>query len=553
MHGSLGAQVRDTTLKKRDTTVTTKVPVGVDSLLNDSLAKKDSLHPPKPDTIKAPTAHVELPPDIGIARKLYWGRDSLFATGAVTLADLLTRVPGLTLFQTGWIASPSAAAYMGDFHRVRVFYDGFEMTALDPRAHGILDLSEINLWSADDVLVEVTADEVRIHIRSWRVRGTTPVTRTDVATGDQQTNLYRGFYGQRFNDGAAIQFGAQQYGTTPPNVFGSSSDQLGLIARIGWANPAWSVDAFAMRTSRHRGVIIADNFFGNPLNLTLADSILSHDSQRTDAYFRVAHGDPDTSAIWGQVMAVAQRFTYDGVRTILNPLTHADSLIAFGSLDTSVARGQYIASLGTVRGPLRVSASERLWSGGGRNISSPSVRASFTIGRLAISGYGEGRDADSIARTDITASFVPISFIAFTGSVGRVSDHRVNDSSFSTTYVRGEAGLRIHNLWLLGGILQRDSVRLTPATAFDSLFIGPQAATRDGGHRRDSRATVALHPDRRLGAPLERHDRVLPAALSNTQRAVRAHEPARSFSDQRLRADVLRGARVPVGRAIPGS
>jgi hypothetical protein len=462
---------RDTLIMRRDTTIRIPVPTRADSLLQDTLAKKDSLHPPKPDTIKAATAHSELPPDIGIARKLYWSRDSLFATGAITLADLLSRVPGLTLFNTGWIAAPSAMAYMGDFQRVRVFFDGFELRPLDPRSRGVLDLKVVNLWAADDVLVEVMADEVRVYINSWRVRGTTPVTRTDVSTGDQQTNLYRAFFGKRYNDGAGLQFAAQQYGTTPPSVFGTSSDQLGLIGRVGWANPAWSVDAYAMRTTRHGGIIISDQLISRPL----IDTILAHDWQRTDAYVRVAHGDPDTSAVWGQVMAVGSRFSYDGIRTfaIAQPKTALDSIRAFSPLDTGVFRAQYIASLGTVLGPLRVSATERLWAGGGTKLSSPSARASFTIGRLAITGFGEARDADSIARADVTGSFVPVSFIAFHGSAGRISDHRVTDSSFTTNYVRGEVGLRIFNLWLLGGAMRRDSTRLTPAAEFDTLFASP--------------------------------------------------------------------------------
>jgi hypothetical protein len=176
-------------------------------------------------------------------------------------------------------------------------------------------------------------------------------------------------------------------------------------------------------------------------------------------------------------MVVGSKFNYDGIRTFPNivaPKNRADSLLAFGPLDTAVFRGQYIASVGTVRGPLRVSATERYWTSGGRSISSPSVRASFTVGRLALSGYTEGRDADSIAHSDLSGSFVPISFIAFHGSVGQTSNHRVKDSTFTARYVRGEVGLRIHNLWLLGGILHRDSIRLTPAAAFDTLFIGPQ-------------------------------------------------------------------------------
>jgi len=34
--------------------------------------------------------------------------------------------------------------------------------------------------------------------------------------------------------------------------------------------------------------------------------------------------------------------------------------------------------------------------------------------------------------------------------------------------------LRVHNLWLLGGMLRRDSIHLTPAAQFDTVFIGPR-------------------------------------------------------------------------------
>ena len=98
--------------------------------------------------------------------------------------------------------------------------DDFEMPALDPRSGNVLDLSQVPLWSAEDVVVEQAPEEVRVYVRSWRVRNTNPETRTDVSTGDQQTNLYRGYYGRRYSNGAAFQFGAQQYGTSPASVFG---------------------------------------------------------------------------------------------------------------------------------------------------------------------------------------------------------------------------------------------------------------------------------------------------------------------------------------------
>jgi len=474
----LQAQV-DTT-RHRDTTLAVPVPVRADSILKDSLAKlarQDSIkRATKPDTIKPPIAHAELPMDIGIARKFYWNRDSLFGTGAVTLADLLDRVPGLTMLHAGWIAAPAIGSYMGDVRRVRVFYDGFEMPSLDPRTGGALDLTQINLWSAEDALIEQAPEEIRVYLRSWRVRSTSADTRTDVSTGDQQTNLYRGFFGKRFQGGGDLQFGAQQYGTTPPSVFGASSDQTGVVGRVGWADSTWSVDAFITHVGRHRGVITPDVRVA-----PTADSLPGVESSRNDAYVRVGRGDPDTSRVWAQAMIVESKYDYTGIRTdsIAQPKTAKDSAFNKTSLDTSNARTQYIVTAGTTRGPLRLSATGRAFTGGGRSMLSPSVRASYMLPRLAVSAFGQGKGLDSVSRADVTAQLTPLPFVSILASAGRASDSRVKDSSFAANYVRGEAGLRVRNIWLLGGVMRRDSVRLSPPRAFDTTFVpaGDAAAT----------------------------------------------------------------------------
>lgn len=478
MHGPLGAQVKDTLQKKRDTTLTIPVPAHADSLLRDSLAKLtrlDSIRLAKlkADSIKAPTAHADQPPEFSIGRRMHWNRDSLFATGAITLADLLDRVPGLTVLHAGWIAAPAVGAYLGDVRRVRVFYDGFEYPALDPRGGGALDLTQLNLWSVEDATVEQTPDEVRVYLRSWRVRNVDPQTRTDISTGDQQTNMYRGYFGKRWHNGGDFQFGAQQYGTTPPRRFGSSSDQTGVIGRVGLARQGWSIDAFVTRIGRHRGEIVGEAPDGGE-----GDSIPTVGSTRNDAYVRAAYGDPDTSAMWVQLMAVASKYDYSGVRTrsVTNPQTAADSAFNRTSLDTSVFRSQYVASAGTVRGPLRLSANARLSASAGKSLVIPSLRASFLTGRLGITGFAEGKSIDSVAHNDVTARFTPLSFIALLGGVGRTTDHRISDSSFTTQYERAELGLRIRNLWLIGGVLHRDSVHLSPASVFDTLYTTHRSA-----------------------------------------------------------------------------
>lgn len=372
----LGAQVRDTVTRRPDSVlVTMPVPPGADSLLRDSLAKRD-IRAERRDSVKAPLTHSEIPPEIGIAQKLRWTRDSIYTTGAITLADLLSRVPGVSLFQGGWIGAPATAAYLGDFRQIRVYYDGMELPVLDPRTGGVVDLTQVNIWAAEDVVLEQAPQEIRVYIRTWRVRLTTAETRTDASTGDQQTNLYRGFFGRRYNGGGNLQFGAQQYGTTPPSILGNSTDQIGLMARVGWANRWLSVDAFATTNSRHRGEI-----FGAIVNGQQLDTLPTLESTRTDAYLRLGHGDPDTSFVWGQAMGVVSSYRYTGIRNpLIIPVTHDDSILAQISLDTTISRAQYVATFGANRGPLRLSASERVYIGSGRpSRHPPYARASACV------------------------------------------------------------------------------------------------------------------------------------------------------------------------------
>ncbi len=481
----LGAQVIDT--------VKPRVPIPPDSIkprlrtradtVADSLYRVDSLRRARirADSIKSPIAHAESPPVLSIGQRMYWGRDSLFATGALTVADLLDRVVGVTTFRAGWLPPPQNAAYLGDVRRVRVFLDGSEWISLDPRSGSVPDLTQMNLWAMEDVTIEQTADEVRVYLRTWRVRNTHPETRTDVSTGDQATNLYRGFYGVRLDNGGVFQFAAQQYGSTPPAQFGSSSDQVGITTRLGWAKRGWSADFFATRVGQHRGEVIGEQSFD-----VQGDSLPETSSTRTDAYLRLGYGNPDADFAWGQVMAVASQYRYTGFRTFTtlpitaNPPTAADSALLTASLDTNKYMKQYIATGGTALGPFHASATARLFASGGHTIFAPAARASFTTGIVDVSAYAEAKSADSIARADVSVRFTPLPFISLLGSAARSIDTRTPDSSATTQYLRGEAGLRIKDLWFIGGVLWRDSVRLAPAIIYDTSYVLQQARPATG-------------------------------------------------------------------------
>lgn len=496
----LQAQV-DTTRARRDTTrrdttarrpakgdsvkLVVPVPPQADSILQDSLRVRDSLKAaraaagapkdtskvPK-DTIKAALAHAESPQTIQVGESYYWDRSSFFATGALTVQDLLDRIPGITGFRAGWLAAPMTSAYLGVPGRVRVFYDGLEIDDLDPRSGGAMDLTQIQLWTLEDVRVERGASEVRVYIRSWRVDRTTPSTRVDVSTGDQQTNMYRGFFGRRYQHGEALQVAAQQYGTTP-GLLGASSDQTTLMGRVGWARGALSVDGFMLRISRHRGTIFSLDAPG--------DSLPTLESSRTDAYLRVAYGDPDKGP-WAQAIAGTESYRYTG---ILPDSVRTDTSKHI-SAESTFTRPQYVLTGGFTRWGLQMSAAERLRSIGGHSLSTPSARVGYFTRFLSVLAYGEARSDDSLARTEVSGRLSPLSFLAVTATAGRTTDYRLFSDSAgatpasgrTTTYEQAQVGVRVHRLWLGGGILHRDAALLSAPGIFDTVYrrvVGPAA------------------------------------------------------------------------------
>ena len=470
LHSVAEAQVRDTTRTKRDTArgpadtisarrdtaakrdttreVRVPVPLREDSLLQrDSLLRKDSARAVVRDTLKPPFVSAEAPVLADPSGSFVWDRRDVFSTGALTVQDLLERVPGVTTLRSGWISHPMIGAFLGDPTRLRVFFDGLELEELDPRMRGTWDLTQIPLWALDDIRVERGAAEIRIYLRSWRVERTTPYTRTDIYTGDQSTNLYRGLFGRRYSHGEAVQIAAQQYGTNPGRT-AEGSDQLGVLARTGIARRMWSADVLLLRNDRNRGGIITE---------PRGDSVPGGENTRTDAYARFGWGRSDRGA-WVQGIASASRYTFGGQR---QGSTTGDRVT-----DTTRYRSQYLLTGGYSLGPIRASLSQRYWTGLARRIATPVARVGLESRYASASILAEGRGLDSIRRLDASAVVRPLSFVFIGGATG-VEQPRA-DSLATRAFTRAEAGVRLANVWFTSGLLKRGAVPLRGARIFRS-------------------------------------------------------------------------------------
>ena len=231
-----------------------------------------------------------------------------------------------------------------------------------------------------------------------------------------------------------------------------------------------------LRNSRNRGEIDPQNLRGG--DATGFDGIPSLKSTRMDAYVRGALGDPERGA-WLQAIAGALNYHIE------NGNENAGSTDEQPK-DTTRFRAQYVVAGGFTRWGLRLEAAERLRVGDGNHIATPSGRAELVTGPLALNAFAEGLGPDSIARFEAVGRLTPLPFVSLLAAAGRSSERVFGDSSVTTTFLRGEAGLRIAGLWLVGGVLRRDNVVLAPPVVFtDSLVpvsspeaIGVMAAVR---------------------------------------------------------------------------
>lgn len=466
----VSALAQDTTRVVRDSAFV-RDSLAADSLRRVAAARADSIRAARAaDSIKAPIAPFAAPPLADIGTTYRWDRDQLFASGALTLNDLLDRIPGVTAFQSGWLASPQVAAYGGEFGTIRVFVDGFEMDEVNPRAGGVRDFSKVPLWTVEEVRIERSAREIRVHLRTLSVRSTTASTRVDIATGDYQTNTYRGYYGKRFTRGASLQLGAYQYATQDREL--GDADHLALFARTGWAKGKLSVVGtyYSLGLDRSEQLRRA----ATPPRPNLA----RQDARYTQAHVRVAYGDPSQDGFWGQLGAGS--FAFD--------LTRGDSVVvtqmpggtvldtAIVKRDTLRVRPQFLGALGWGAGPLRVSATSRAHKVGNTLYATGSLRAAVEYERLVASVHAEQRMLDSSLTADVTVRVMPLPFLALAGTVGLSSATSSADHP-TTTAARGELGVRLGRVWFAGGAIFRDTAELRAPVVYDTAFQ-PAAAGR---------------------------------------------------------------------------
>ncbi len=431
------------------------------------------------DTVRAPIAHFESPKGIEMDDRLRFDRAQILSSGALNLADLLDRVPGVTSFRSGWLAGIHAAAYNGDFSRIRIFLDGVEMDAVEARNGGVLDLDDVPLWTLDELVIERAAGEVRVWLRSWSYTKTIPYTRVDIFTGDRNTNGFRGLFARRFDNGFILQVGAQQAATQTGRVSafsttgttrdaGDGSQQV-INSRIGWSRNRLTVDLYGTVSTRDRDPQLAREGFSD---------LPAFKGARRDGYLRAAYGDT-LHGFWSQAILSAVATRLDGiVDSAVAPVVSDSDSVVVAKSDSMRARSQQLIAVGYRGRGWQYSVLNRVRAVNGETFHAPALRASIGGSRLSGGAYAERRGIDSTTRLDLHGRIEPTRWLVFTLSQSFRRPTSDTDRP-NTATTRAEAGLRLRNLLFSGGVLREDTVAFTSPVLLgaDNALLGAGAAT----------------------------------------------------------------------------
>jgi len=455
-----GAQVRPDSARPpvaQDTAARPVIRTAEDSARDArAQARIDSLYRAKlADTIKAPLAHFERPDQPELSTRLRFSREQILSSGAVNIADILERVPGVMTFRTGWLAGSHTANFNGDFSRVRIFLDGVERDAVEARNGGVLDLDDVPLWGLDEIMVERVAGEVRVWLKSWTVRRTTPYSRVDIFTGDLNTNGFRGLLARRFGNGFSLQLLGQQLATQTGRVSafstggtatgaGDGNQQL-FEGRIGWARGKFTVDMHGTANARDRDPQTAREGFTN---------LPAFKGSRREAYGRIAYGD-SARGLWTQALVGVLRTRLEGIAGAV-----VDTTL---SRDSVRARTQQIVAVGYRASWWHASVVDRVRPVNGTAYHAPAARAGIGNAKYQLFGYGESRRLDSLRQFDVSAVARPTSWLSLVASQSqRTPDDTTGRAA--TTSSRAEVALRFRRLWLGGGVIREGAITYASPT-----------------------------------------------------------------------------------------
>lgn len=204
-----------------------------------------------------------VPPRIGIGTLLPAGsrfvidRDSITWSGAETVSDVLTRVPGVFLLRGGWLGRPELPNYQGHgAASVEYLVDGIPYLPIGGDTL-MVDPSMLPLSLIDRMEIERLPGQLRVWLFTHRNDRVAPFSRIGVASGDLRIERYQGELEKRSVRGPGFSLSFDHLGVpAQPGQSGAYTNTQGIVRLSYVRSPRAGVEAQFWQSSLNREAVL---------------------------------------------------------------------------------------------------------------------------------------------------------------------------------------------------------------------------------------------------------------------------------------------------------
>ncbi len=283
-----------------------RIPIAQDTTITDTLTTATPT-----DTVLRrpvlPVTDVETPTGpLAPGTRYRFTRSSMVWTSSLTLADLLTRIPGVYVARGGFFGQPEWVMYAArGAASVELFWDGLPLPPVG--ADSIYsDLGRFSLSYLRQVDVEVLPGALRIYMVSERHERPEARTAIRVTSGAFNTAQYAALYQRRWANGLGVNF-AGDFMASDGDADVSRNDQyFDLWAKLSWLPGDGTNGATYQLRRQDQG--------RDPRTGTGTQGIAAREGIRTDFLFKVFTGNrPDRLGLRTEAGLGSTSWTGDSV------------------------------------------------------------------------------------------------------------------------------------------------------------------------------------------------------------------------------------------------
>lgn len=216
-------------------------------------------------------------------------RRSQIWSGAFTLADLLTAIPGVYVARGGFFGQPEYVMYGGrGAAAIELYWDGMPWHAMGGDSV-YQDLGRITLSYLRQVDVIVLPGRLRVYLVSERHERAEPRTAINVTSGSFSTVAYGGLFQRRWNNGIGLNLAGDFAASDGAPQAGRNDQYLDLWAKVAW-----------LPEEGKRGVVYQVRRQTQERDRPLeAEGAPARKGDRTDVLFKIFTGARSDRLGWG--------------------------------------------------------------------------------------------------------------------------------------------------------------------------------------------------------------------------------------------------------------